>query len=261
MTTATRAISTLIVDDEKLAREELNFLLRDYPDIEILATAENGIEAVQLIEDLEPDLVFLDVNMPGLDGMGVIRTLRDKNIPLPYFVLATAYDQYAVEAFRLDALDYVLKPIEKERLEETLDRARRAVAERGPAADVGDVPLPRPASASQMRTKLLVRSQNRNLIVDAQDMIYATIEDGVISVVTTSIEGMLNYRTLEELQTNLDPDHFWRAHRSYIVNIHRIKEVIPWFNSSFQIKMTDKKETEIPVSRVQTKRLRNLFRL
>lgn len=261
MTTATRAISTLIVDDEKLAREELNFLLRDYPDIEILATAENGIEAVRLIEDLEPDLVFLDVNMPGLDGMGVIRTLREKNIPLPYFVLATAYDQYAVEAFRLDALDYVLKPIEKERLEETLDRARRAVAERGPVTDVSDVPLPRPSSPSPMRTKLLVRSQNRNLIVDAQDMIYATIEDGVISVVTTSIEGMLNYRTLEELQSNLDPEHFWRAHRSFIVNIHRIKEVIPWFNSSFQIKMTDKKETEIPVSRVQTKRLRNLFRL
>ena len=264
MTTATRAISTLIVDDEKLARDELNFLLRDYADIEILATAENGIEAVRLIEDLEPDLLFLDVNMPGLGGMGVIRTLREKDIPLPHFVLATAYDQYAVEAFRLDALDYVLKPIEKERLDETLERARRAVAEKGPAPDAGDpAGLPRPASAaaSPMRTKLLVRAQNRNLIVDAQDMIYATIEDGVISVVTTTIEGMLNYRTLEELQSNLDPDHFWRAHRSYIVNIHRIKEVIPWFNSSFQIKMTDKKETEIPVSRVQTKRLRNLFRL
>ncbi|BDC50136.1 DNA-binding response regulator [Bryobacterales bacterium F-183] len=261
MTTATRAISTLIVDDEKLAREELNFLLRDYPDIEILATAENGIEAVRLIEDLEPDLVFLDVNMPGLDGMGVIRTLREKDIPLPHFVLATAYDQYAVEAFRLDALDYVLKPIEKERLEETLDRARRVVAEKGPPADATEAALPRPSSPTPMRTKLLVRAQNRNLIVDAQDMIYATIEDGVISVVTTSIEGMLNYRTLEELQSNLDPDHFWRAHRSYIVNIDRIKEVIPWFNSSFQIKMTDKKETEIPVSRVQTKRLRNLFRL
>ena len=120
----------------------------------------------------------------------------------------------------------------------------------------------RPSTApSNVRAKLLVRTQNRNLIIDAQEMIYATIEDGVISVVTTSIEGMLNHRTLEELQGNLDPDHFWRAHRSFIVNIHHIKEVIPWFNSSFQIKMTDKRETEIPVSRVQTKRLRTLFRL
>ena len=116
--TATRAISTLLVDDENLAREELAFLLRDFPEIEVLATADNGIEAVKLIEDLEPDLVFLDVQMPGLDGMGVIRTLRERGIALPHFVLATAYDQYAVEAFRLDALDYVLKPIERERLED-----------------------------------------------------------------------------------------------------------------------------------------------
>ena len=256
--TATRAISTLLVDDENLAREELAFLLRDFPEIEILATADNGIEAVKLIEDLEPDLVFLDVQMPGLDGMGVIRTLRERGIALPHFVLATAYDQYAVEAFRLDALDYVLKPIERERLEETIERARKAIAER--STTLPDVDGPRPAP-SNVRTKLLIRAQNRNLIVDAQDMIYATIEDGVISVITTSLEGMLNYRTLEELQSNLDPDHFWRAHRSFIVNIHHIKEVIPWFNSSFQIKMTDKKETEIPVSRVQTKRLRTLFRL
>ncbi len=260
MTAATRTISTLIVDDEKLAREELAFLLRDFPDVEVLATAENGLEAVRLIEDLEPDLVFLDVNMPGLDGIGVIRTLREKGIDLPHFVLATAYDQYAVEAFRLEALDYVLKPIEKDRLEETLERARRIIAEK-PSADNNDAMQQQRAAGGPVRTKLLIRTQNRNLIVDAQDMIYATIEDGVISVVTTSIEGMLNYRTLEELQSNLDSDHFWRAHRSYIVNIHHIKEVIPWFNSSFQIKMTDKRETEIPVSRVQTKRLRTLFRL
>lgn len=260
MTAATRTISTLIVDDEKLAREELAFLLRDFPDVEVLATAENGLEAVRLIEDLEPDLVFLDVNMPGLDGIGVIRTLREKGIDLPHFVLATAYDQYAVEAFRLEALDYVLKPIEKDRLEETLDRARRIIAEK-PSADNEAMQMQQRAAGGPVRTKLLIRTQNRNLIVDAQDMIYATIEDGVISVVTTSIEGMLNYRTLEELQSNLDSDHFWRAHRSYIVNIHHIKEVIPWFNSSFQIKMTDKRETEIPVSRVQTKRLRTLFRL
>lgn len=261
MTAATRTISTLIVDDEKLAREELAFLLRDYPDVEVLATAENGLEAVRLIEDLEPDLVFLDVNMPGLDGIGVIRTLREKGIDLPHFVLATAYDQYAVEAFRLEALDYVLKPIEKDRLEATLERARRIVAEKSSADSESATVQQQRASNGPVRTKLLIRAQNRNLIVDAQDMIYATIEDGVISVVTTSIEGMLNYRTLEELQSNLDPDHFWRAHRSYIVNIHHIKEVIPWFNSSFQVKMTDKRETEIPVSRVQTKRLRTLFRL
>jgi DNA-binding LytR/AlgR family response regulator len=121
-------ISALIVDDEALARDELAFLLKDYPDIEISATASDGLEAMRLISDLEPDVVFLDVQMPGLDGVGVIRQLREKKIPLPHFVLATAYDHYAVEAFHLEAFDYILKPVEKERLAETIERARRAVA-------------------------------------------------------------------------------------------------------------------------------------
>ena len=106
-----------------------------------------------------------------------------------------------------------------------------------------------------------MRSNNRNFIVDAQDVVYATIEDGLITVVASSVEGESNYRTIEELQSNLDPDTFWRVHRSYLVNIHRIKEVIPWFKSSFQLRMDDKKQTEIPVSRVQTKRLRALLKL
>src|SRR5260370_30574252 len=127
---ATATISAILVDDENLASEELAFQLREFPDVEIVATASNGIEALKLIEDLEPDLVFLDVQMPGLDGMGVIRKLREKEIPLPYFVMATAFDQYAVEAFRLEALDYVLKPIEKDRLEIAAERARQNIADR-----------------------------------------------------------------------------------------------------------------------------------
>jgi two-component system, LytTR family, response regulator LytT len=250
-------ISTLLVDDEKLASDELAYLLREFDDIEIVATAANGLDAVKLIEDLEPDLVFLDVQMPGLDGMSVIRKLREKNIELPYFVMATAYDQYAVEAFRWDALDYVLKPVERERLGLAVERARASIAERAKAAQ----PEPAPVKPSLQRTKLLVRSQQRNFIVDAQDVVYATIDDGLITVVATTMEGQSNYRTIEELQSNLDPDMFWRVHRSYLVNIHRIKEVIPWFKSSFQLRMDDKKQTEVPVSRAQTKRLRALLKL
>src|ERR1051326_8961221 len=125
---ATATISAILVDDEKLASEELAYQLKDFPDIEIVATAFNGLEALKLIQDLEPDLVFMDVQMPGLDGMGVIRKLREANIPLPYFVMATAYDQYAVEAFRWEALDYLLKPVEKDRLAMAIERARRSVA-------------------------------------------------------------------------------------------------------------------------------------
>jgi two-component system response regulator LytT len=251
------AISAIVVDDEKLASDELAYQLREFPDIDIVATASNGLEAVQLIADLEPDLVFLDMQMPGLDGMGVIRKLHEKEIPLPYFVMATAYDQYAVEAFKWEALDYLLKPVDKERLAQALDRCRKCVIEKQRIAPA-ELPPPKP---SLQRTKLLVKSNQRNFIVDAQDVVYATIEDGLITVVASNLEGQSNYRTIEELQSNLDPDMFWRVHRSYLVNIHRIKEVIPWFKSSFQLRMDDKKQTEIPVSRVQTKRLRALLKL
>jgi len=254
---APAVISTILADDEQLAREELAYQLRDFPDVEVIATASNGLEALKLIEDLEPDLAFLDVQMPGLDGLGVIRKLRESDAPMPYFVMATAYDQYAVEAFRWEALDYLLKPVEKDRLALAVERARKSIAERAKAA----APEPPPPKPALQRTKLLVKNNHRNFIVDAQEVVYATIADGLITVVAASLEGQSNYRTIEELQSNLDPDMFWRVHRSYLVNIHRIKEVIPWFKSSFQLRMDDKKQTEIPVSRVQTKRLRALLKL
>jgi two-component system, LytTR family, response regulator LytT len=252
-------ISTLIVDDEQLAQEELSYLLKDFPEIEVIQTASNGLEALKAVEELEPELVFLDVQMPGLDGLGVIRKLREKGGPLPHFILTTAFDQYAVEAFRLEALDYLLKPVEKERLSESIARAKRLLEERQqPEGKSGEAAAERPAV---QRTKLLVKTNNRHLIIDAQDMIYATIDGGLITVVTPQFEGQSNYRTIEELQSNLDPDLFWRVHRSFLVNINRIREVIPWFKSSFQLLMEDKNQTEIPVSRIQTKRLRALLKL
>jgi two-component system, LytTR family, response regulator LytT len=254
---AVSTISAILIDDEQLAREELSYLLKEFADVEILATGRNGLEAVKLIENLEPDVVFLDVQMPGLDGLGVIQNLRERNIPLPHFILATAYDQYAIQAFRWEALDYLLKPIEKDRLAVAVERARKALIEKSKAAPQPELA---PLKSSQ-RTKLLVKNNNRNFIVDAQDVVYATIDDGLITVVATNVEGESNYRTIEELQSNLDPDTFWRVHRSFLVNIHRIKEVIPWFKSSFQLRMDDKKQTEVPVSRVQTKRLRALLKL
>jgi two-component system LytT family response regulator/two-component system response regulator LytT len=106
-----------------------------------------------------------------------------------------------------------------------------------------------------------VRANSRNFIVDASEMIYATIDDGVITLFTTTLEGQSNYRTIEDLQANLNPETFWRVHRSYLVNINRIKEVVPWFKSSYQLRMDDRKHSEVPVSRVQTRRLRELFKL
>jgi two-component system LytT family response regulator/two-component system response regulator LytT len=257
----TGTISALVVDDEQLAREELSFLLKDFPDVEILQMASNGLEAVKLIERLEPDLVFLDVQMPGLDGLAVIAKVRDSGATLPHFILTTAFDQYAVEAFRLEALDYLLKPVEKDRLADSVARAKRLIEDKQQAQDKAAEAIVAPGKAPAQRTKLLVRANNRNLIVDAQELIYATIDDGTITVVTAHFEGQSNYRTIEELQSNLDPNLFWRVHRSFLVNINKIREVIPWFKSSFQLKMDDKKQTEIPVSRIQTRRLRALLKI
>jgi len=249
-------ITTLVVDDEQLAREELAFLLKDFPEIDILASPSNGFEALELIEQLEPELVFLDVQMPGLDGLAVIAKVRAAGGPIPHFVLTTAFDQYAVEAFRLEALDYLLKPIEKERLTDSVARAKRIVEEKQTAERSTETTKP-----AAHRNKLLVKTNNRNFIVDAQDLVYATIDDGTITVATAQFEGQSNYRTIEELQANLDPDLFWRVHRSFLVNINKIREVIPWFKSSFQLKMNDRKQTEIPVSRIQTRRLRTLLKI
>jgi len=264
---ASPTLTAIVVDDEQLACDELSYLLKDFPDVEVVATGSNGLEAADLIQRLEPDLAFLDVHMPGLDGMGVVRRLREKGAELPFFTFVTAYDQYAVEAFRLEALDYLLKPVDKVRLGETIERARRVIQDKrvpaeavmAAAAGAGSSAASKPAAAP--RSKLLVRANNRNFIVDANDVIYATIDSGLITLVTTNLEGQSNYRTIEDLQTSLDRDMFWRVHRSYLVNINRIKEVVPWFKSSYQLRMDDKKHTEIPVSRVQTRRLRELFKL
>jgi two-component system LytT family response regulator/two-component system response regulator LytT len=259
---ATATLTTIVVDDEQLACDELSYLLKDFPEVEVIATGSNGLEAVDLIQKLEPELVFLDVHMPGLDGIGTVRRLRERDLDLPHFIFVTAYDQHAVEAFRLQALDYLLKPVDKARLAETIERARRAVQEKKspPSQPVlGGGAAPKPVATP--RNKLLVRANNRHFIVDASDVVYATIDDGLITLVTTNLEGQSTHRTIEDLQANLDREMFWRVHRSYLVNINRIKEVVPWFKSSYQLRMDDKKHTEIPVSRVQTRRLRELFKL
>jgi two-component system LytT family response regulator/two-component system response regulator LytT len=255
-------ITALIVDDEQPARDELGFLLKGFPDLEVIGQGKNGVEAVHLVRELNPQVTFLDVQMPGLDGFGVIKKLLEKKVPLPYFVFATAYDQYAVQAFEVNALDYLLKPIAKPRLEKAIAKLRRMIETPASTYDKLDrlVQMMEERPAAQMN-KLVVKSQGRLFLVDAEEIIFASIEDGVISICTRDLEGISNFRTVEELQSNLDPKLFWRVHRSYLVNVNHIKEVVPWFKSSYQLKMQDRKQTEIPVSRAQTRKMRELLNL
>ena len=282
-------LSALIIDDEQLAREELKYLLDSVGGVDVVAQGCNGIEAVELIEEHRPDMVFLDVQMPGLDGFAAIERLLERNrqqsgdspAPLPQIVFATAYDQYAVRAFDVNAVDYLLKPFDRARIEQAVERVRcRRAAhngeENGSANGLAahDSPIesqldallrllnrPQGAARTPQPAKLIVQAQNRLLLIDQSEICYAAIDEGVIRVVTPNFDGLSKCRTLEDLLEVLDPSLFWRAHRGFVVNINHIREVVPWFKSSYQLRMNDKKQTEIPVSRAQTKRLRELFNL
>jgi two-component system, LytTR family, response regulator LytT len=261
------SLTALIIDDEPLARQELQYLLERAGGVEVLAQGTNGIEAVELIREHRPDVVFLDVQMPGLDGFAVLKKLLDRKLPMPQVVFATAFNQYAVRAFEVNAVDYLLKPFDRKRVLQTIEKAmarRSAPVESASDAKLDallrlveeQVQVPKSQSG-----KVIVRAQSRLLLVDQGEICFASIEDGAISVVTRTVEGHSNCRTLEELMDQLDPETFWRAHRSFVVNIQHIREVVPWFKSSYQLRMDDPQKTEIPVSRAQTKRLRELFNL
>lgn len=320
-------LTVLVVDDEPLARQELTYLLEQAGDVAVVAQGANGIEAVDLIRTHAPDVVFLDVRMPGLDGFAVLRKLlaAGRETPLPHVVFATAFDQYAVKAFEVNAVDYLLKPFDSKRLAKTLDklRSRTRPAPAGtpdpgrarlesmlhtpfspdpapspdpPAPLLAEEPNRHPratrlwesaqakldmllrmveeqalgggsggagivASAPPRTGRVVLRSADRLLLVDQKDVCFASIEDGRVRVITKSLEGDSNVRTLEELADQLDPAQFWRAHRSYLVNLQHIREVLPWFKSTYKLRMDDRKTTEVPVSRSQTKRLRELFNL
>jgi DNA-binding LytR/AlgR family response regulator len=252
------------VDDEQLARDELAFLLKSDGEVNVVAQGKNGLEAISLIKEHDPDLVFLDVQMPGLDGFGVIKKLLDKKIPLPKIVFATAFDQYAVKAFEVNAVDYLLKPFDKKRVAQAVQKARLQQETESLPAEKIDTLMRMLQAPKTQSSKILLKTVGRMFLVDQREICYAWIEEGVITVVTagpSGMEGQSNCRTLEELLSSLDAGLFWRAHRSYLVNINRIREVVPWFKSSYQLRMDDKKQSEIPVSRAQTKRLRELFGL
>ena len=261
-------LRTVLVDDEQLARDELGFLLGQVGGIEVIAQAGNGLEALNAIDRLRPDLVFLDVQMPGLTGFEVARRLLDHRAP-SQIIFVTAYDQHAIEAFEVNAVDYLLKPVEPTRLEVAINRARRRISldralDRGAAsvnADQLEKIVQLVSERQSRRERLAIKVGERFMLVHADDVLFASLGDDGISVVTEQHAGTSNYRTLDELQERLDPTLFWRVHRSHLVNINKIKEIVPWFSRNYILRMKDAKSTEIPVSRTQTKRLREYLKI
>jgi two-component system response regulator LytT len=256
-------LRAVLVDDEQLARDELGYLLGQLGGVEIIGQAGNGVEALTTIDKLQPDVVFLDVQMPGLTGFEVARRMVSSHAPT-HIIFVTAYDQHAIEAFEVNAVDYLLKPVDQARLELAVDRARRRIGAARPvetgAPDIEKI-IQLVAERQSRRERLAIKVGERFLLVQAEEIIYASLADEGITVVTGQHSGTSNYRTLDELQERLDASVFWRVHRSHLVNINKIKEIVPWFSRNYILRMKDEKATEIPVSRTQTRRLREYLKL
>lgn len=258
-------IRAMVVDDELPARNDLCDLLAQAGDVEVIGQASDGVDALEQIPKLQPDLVFLDVQMPGLTGLEVARRLVLADLLRP-LVFVTAFDQYAVEAFSVNAVDYLTKPVDATRLEQALDKVRRQIAsEHSPKSRLTPDDLQRIeraiAAFETRQEQVAIRVGQRYLLVPAAEISHASVVDETLMVATQTMSGQSNYRTLDELHARLDPAIFWRVHRSHLVNIRNIKEVVPLFSRNYVLKMKDAKATEIPVSRSQTKRLRDYFNL
>lgn len=255
-----RSLTALVADDEELARDELCFLLGQLEGIEVVAEATNGMEALDEIARHDPDVAFLDVQMPGLTGFEVARQVMESGTG-PSVIFVTAYDQRAIEAFEVNAVDYVLKPVDSSRLETAVARARKRRSESQPFQGQLDRLVRMMEGQKDRRDQVAVKVNGRFVLVRAEEIIHASLVEDSINIVTNQVSGTSNDRTLEELHARLDPEVFWRVHRSHLVNINKVKEIVPWFSRNYILRMTDPKATEIPVSRSQTRRLREYLKL
>jgi DNA-binding LytR/AlgR family response regulator len=240
------ALRTLVVDDEPLARDRLIGYLRALDGVSVIGEARDGPEALHLIESERPALVFLDVQMPGMDGFEVLKALRG---PLPHVVFATAYDEYAIRAFEVEAVDYLLKPLVRARVEEAVARARARLSQ-GRGQDLEGMLRERPHL-----TQVPLSVARRVLIVPAADIMWFGVEFRLVYAHTRERGYMTNF-TLRELEERLDPATFFRAHKATLVNLAHVKAIVPWFGGRVKLAMDDTGSGEIVVSRAQARVLR-----
>ena len=231
-------LSVLVVDDEPLARERLRDLLDDAPEVRIVGECASGRTAVKAIQEKRPDLVFLDVQMPGLDGFGVVEQIGAAKMPAIVFV--TAFDQYALKAFEIHALDYLLKPFDRERFEATLARAREAIRLR--AAGSGDqgmaALLESLAARRKYAERLLVKCAGKERLLPVAEVDWFEAAGNYVKIHTGG-ERLLLRETMANLKTRLDPEQFARIHRSTIVNLRKVKELEPWFHGDYVVRLVD----------------------
>jgi two-component system, LytTR family, response regulator len=243
-----RRIGALIVDDEELARQVLRELLQTHPEVQILAECANGFEAVKAIAEHKPALMFLDVQMPKLSGFDVLE-LTEQDVAV---IFVTAYDQYAMKAFEVHAVDYLLKPIGRERFEAALERAKKRIGERMPVQELVSAARP----SQQYLERLVVRDGTRVTLIPAAKLDYVEAQDDYVALATQGAKH-LKQQTIASVEAGLDPARFVRIHRSYIVNFERVVRIEPYGKDSRLAILAD--GTRLPVSRTGYARLRSLM--
>lgn len=242
----------IVVDDEELARERIKSLAADVAGAEIVGEAENGLEAIEKIRELSPDVVILDIQMPGMNGFEVVEALTE----IPLIVFATAFDEYAIKAFEVNSVDYLLKPISKERFAEAMERARSLMT----SAPALDRELERLAQLVRSRgaERLPVMKGRRIVLLDLKHIVWIGASDELVFVHTKDARYLIN-STMAELERRLDSSVFFRTHRSSIVNLDHIREIVPWFGGKYKVIVDDAEGTELTLSRARAKGLREIF--
>lgn len=253
---SSESMKVLIVDDEKPARRDLTRILDKIEGFEKAGEAGDGLKAVDMINEGEPDIVLLDIQMPGLDGFQVLSRLGETG-DIPPVIFVTAYDQYAIRAFDVHAVDYILKPVDEDRLREALGRAADRVKGKVPRQDLDELLR----SVGALAQRVPVRRGTGVVMVDVQEILYAGVSDGEVTIVSGDLEGTSARRSLDELQAELPAGMFMRVHRAYLANVYRIREIIPWENNTFRIKMGSDDGPVIPVSRANARELKRRLHL
>ncbi|MFA5881980.1 MAG: LytTR family DNA-binding domain-containing protein [Eubacteriales bacterium] len=265
-------LKALIVDDEYPARKELRFLLNKFENIEVVGEATNAQEALTLIKALDYSILFLDIEMPGMNGLEVGAKVQEMPNP-PHVVFVTAYDEYAVRAFEVNAVDYILKPFDEKRLTQTIKKIvkitqqQQQQAPNNPAnGNRTDQPVVFPEEAGPGGQKpptikidrIPAEKQGKTILVNESDIIYAFTEQDYVYIKTFK-DKLFTRFTLKELESRLNPAVFFRTHRCYLVNLHKVKEIIPFFNGTYTLIVEDHEKSEVPVSRAQAKKLRKIL--